>query len=216
VIKLIPDFGDILVEWWNQNGRSFPWRNTEDPFKIFVAEVLLHRTRAYSVVPVYLELINNFSTMHDLSQVDEKTLQRMLASLGLKWRTRMLHETSRIIDINYGGIIPIEKDKLLSLPGIGAYIASAVRVFTVGSDDPLIDTNTVRVISRFRGWKQDDKIRRTEKVRNSYSHLRGKQNPKYYGYAMIDLAYTICLPRTPNCVRCPISKNCKTGKSNLS
>lgn len=211
----MPDISEQLIVWWKRNGRSFPWRCTDDPFRIFIAEVLLHRTRADNVVPIYLQLLEGFSSVHDLSQTSVETLQVMLTSLGLKWRARMLHEASKFIDENFGGNIPNERNVLLSLPGIGDYISSAIRVFTLGSDDPLIDTNTVRVISRIQGWKKVDNLRRSRIVRDTYCRLRGKKNPKHFGYAMIDLASIICLPRKPKCPICPISKRCKTGKLNF-
>lgn len=155
--------------------------------------------------------MRNFSKVHDLSQIGEKSLQRILSSLGLKWRTKMLLQALRVIDNDFGGDIPIDKHKLLSLPGIGDYIASAVRVFSISSDDPLIDTNTVRIISRVYGIKATDSTRKSKVIASRYSDLRNDADPKAFGFSMIDLASLICKPRMPECSHCPVNKHCITG-----
>ncbi len=211
----MPSFVEELISWWRLNGRSFPWRTTDDPYRIFVAEVLLHRTRADSTVPVYLELINAFPTVAELSCADENTLLTLVSPLGLRWRTKMLLEASKIVMDCYGGAIPVDKNKLLQLPGVGEYITSAVRTFSSGIRDPLIDVNTVRIISRIHGVVVSDSARRTSRMRRWYLELLDKEgDPRIFGYAMIDLASRICRPHNPKCELCPVMDHCSAGKSN--
>lgn len=211
----ISDFGSQLIEWWGREGRRFPWRNTSDPFRIFLAEVLLHRTRATNVVPIYLKLLDSFSTPNELAQVNEKHLMDILSPLGLKWRNEMLLLTMRAIKREFDGKIPIDRDKLLSLPGVGDYIASATTVFTINSDDPLIDTNTVRVISRVYMLKITDSTRRSKTIRDKYSALRNNSEPRSFGFSIIDLASLICTSRLPDCDHCPVLNFCLTGCESL-
>ena len=209
-----PDFGGQLNAWGEKYGRTFPWRKTKNPFHIFLAEVLLHRTRAENVVPVYQKLIKDFPTIHEMSKLDEKILFNILSSLGLKWRTEMLLKSVRTIERDFGGYIPNDKQKLLSLPGIGDYIASAIRVFSANTEDPLIDTNTVRVISRVYGFKATDSTRRSKSIRSKYIELRNNKDPRNFAFSMIDLAALICRPSLPDCLHCPVEKYCITGCRN--
>lgn len=210
------DFGSQLIEWWKKEGRRFPWRNTDDPFRIFLAEVLLHRTRAENVAPIYQNLIENFTSPDKLAGIDENELRSILSPLGLRWRIDKLLVSIRMMVSNFDGRVPMGRAQLLSLPGVGDYIASATRVFTLNSDDPLIDTNTVRVISRVYGFKVTESTRRKKAVRYKYSTLRNNSDPRTFGFSMIDLASLICRSHLPDCRRCPVLKFCSTGHAILS
>ncbi|MHB1708461.1 MAG: HhH-GPD family protein [Thermoplasmataceae archaeon] len=200
-----------LIEWWRENGRDFPWRKENDPYKILIAEILLHRTRAQNVVPVYIRFINIFGSVRDAAKANEEDIRRILKPLGLTWRVEKLIETFRLIAREFHGNIPLEKDALLKLPGIGDYISSAFRTFYGGSSDPLIDTNTVRVICRVFGMQMKDSTRRSGEVRRLYLELLDGANPKAFGYSMLDLANAICVPKVPRCTLCPVGTHCETG-----
>ena len=145
---------------------------------------MLLRTRAENVVPVYQRLVKDFPTVYDLLQMNENSLKGILSPLGLKWRTDMLLMSLRTIVDDFGGEIPTDKQKLLSIPGVGDYIASATRVFSLNLEDPLIDTNTVRVISRVYGVKVTDSSRRSKVIRDKYSELRNTAEPRAFGFSM--------------------------------
>jgi len=137
-----------LLKWWAENQRKFPWRKTRDAYKILISEVLLHRTRAEQVVPVYNEFIVKLPTSKDLSMVSSDDIKKLLYPLGLHWRTELLHKMSALIVEEYGGKIPSAKRELESLPGVSHYIASAVRCFAFGYPEALLDTNIVRILGR--------------------------------------------------------------------
>jgi A/G-specific adenine glycosylase len=174
--------------------------------------MLLLRTRAENVVPVYQRLVKDFPTVYDLLQMNENSLKGILSPLGLKWRTDMLLMSLRTIVDDFGGEIPTDKQKLLSIPGVGDYIASATRVFSLNLEDPLIDTNTVRVISRVYGVKVTDSSRRSKVIRDKYSELRNTAEPRAFGFSMIDLASLICKSNSPDCHHCTVMKHCSTGR----
>lgn len=201
-----------LIEWWRKNGRDFPWRGVRDPYRVLVAEMLLHRTRADNVVPVYARFLDSFGSVIEISRASDEDISRILKPLGLTWRAKKLMETLRIIARDFNGSIPLEKDELLKLPGIGDYISSAFRTFYGGNSDPLIDTNTVRVLCRLRGEPVRDSIRRGQSIRMFYSDLRGRSDSREFGYAMIDLASVICRPSNPLCRICPVLDQCSTGR----
>lgn len=205
-------FANKLINWGEKHGRRFPWRETDDPYKVFVAEILLHRTKAESVVPAYLEITSRYGSLIELSAADEEILYKMLKPLGLKWRVAKLIEAVNMVVKDFHGILPQQKYELERLPGIGDYISSAIRSMIYNSRDPLIDTNTVRVLSRITGWKQNDSLRRTKKVRDQYVTLAGEADFRKFGLALIDLASKICRPSNPLCEECPLIECCKFAK----
>ncbi len=205
------DIRQVLLDWWERNGRVFPWRSERDPYRIFIAETLLHRTKAENVLPVYEDLIRMFPSFSAIAHGNESVIRNIIYPLGLRWRTERLLEACRLIYYDQNCKISMEKDRLMQLPGVGDYIASAIRVFCFGKRDPLIDANTVRVISRFRGMSFSDVTRRNLKVKTWYLELLGNSDPIDFAYSLIDLSALICLPNIPKCNRCPLLIGCQTG-----
>lgn len=204
-------FASVLIEWHDANGRDFPWRNDNDPVHIFIAECLLHRTRARNVVPIYERLRDLIPALLENSAESRKYCHKLLYPLGLKWRADMLMNSLDIVNRKFNGTVPVSRIDLLSLPGVGDYIASAFRVFSAGYDDPLMDANTVRIISRVYELSTSDSSRRTKLFREKYSELRNGHNSRKFGYSMIDLGALICKPFTPYCSICPVNKFCLLG-----
>jgi A/G-specific adenine glycosylase len=202
-------FGRDLLKWWKNNKREFPWRRTRNSYKILISEILLHRTRANQVTPVYLEFLERFPTIAALSEACIEDLKTMLYSLGLSWRTELIHKMALEIVNKYKGKIPSKTEELTTLPGVGHYIAAAVRCFCNGYPEILLDTNTVRIIGRFFGIEKTDGSRRSRQFRELYESLIDQNHPRDFNYAMIDLGALVCKPKNPICSICPISKKCK-------
>ena len=211
----IENFPELIIRWWKSNHRHFPWRMEDVPYKILIAEVLLHRTRAKNVASVYEEFIQRYPNLMKLGTADRDDVMDILKPLGLKWRVESLIEMTIIIATKFDGKIPCRKEELLTLPGVGDYIASALRVFAWGKTEPLIDTNTVRIISRIYNRKENDSFRKGRSVRIFYKELVGKADPKQFGYAMLDLASLLCLPKEPDCMNCSLAHLCETGKTRI-
>jgi len=202
-------FGKKLLKWWKENQRKFPWRNTRDTYQILISEIMLHRTKADQVVPVYNEFLKRFPTIDELSRASVNDVKKMLYSLGLHWRSEFLHRTAKEIRRKHGGRIPSDKEELEMLPGISQYIASAVRCFSFGYPETLLDTNTVRVLGRLFGIKVSDGSRRSRHFRELYRSLIDVENPREFNYAMIDLGALVCTPKDPLCKHCPIRNMCQ-------
>jgi A/G-specific adenine glycosylase len=211
----ISTFGKRLLEWWKAKGRKFPWRNTNDPYHILISEVLLHRTKANQVVLVYKELLKRYESADVLSRAPFNDIKAILYSLGLHWRIRSLHRMALEIVERHGGRIPETKDELESLTGVGHYIASAVRCFAFGYPEPLLDTNTVRILGKVFGVETTDASRRGKMFRELYKSILDREHSRNFGYAMIDLGALVCLPRAPLCNICPVNNMCKYGISKL-
>jgi A/G-specific adenine glycosylase len=203
------DFAKSLLCWWTNNKRDFPWRLSSAPYQILVAEVLLHRTRAGQVVPVYLEFLELFPSIDVLSQAPLNQVKDVVYKLGLHWRTELLHNMAQEIMKRFEGKIPQNKDDLKSLPGVSDYIASAMRIFAFNKSDALLDTNIVRILGRVFDLTITDSSRRNSRFQKLYEAIGTTENPREFAFAMIDLASLICLPRNPKCSECPLCMLCR-------
>jgi A/G-specific adenine glycosylase len=206
-----------LITWGHKHFRAFPWRLTKDPYRILIAEVMLHRTQASQVVPVYELLTELCPDVHALAQLRKKKLSLILYPLGLHWRIDLIYEMVRDIAKRFDRQIPHGKAALLSLPGVNEYIASAVRCFAWNQNEPLIDTNTVRIIGRLYGLEVKDSSRRNPVFRDLITNLVDSRHPRDYNYALLDLADEVCTKkRMPDCKRCPILKWCAYGTASIT
>lgn len=205
-------FRNELIAWGKLNFRLLPWRLTENPYQILIAELMLHRTQAQQVVPVYNRFIQKYPDVRSLSRAKSEELHEILYSLGLRWRINLINMMASQLMSRFNGQIPQDKADLLSLPGVSEYIASATRCFSWNLPEPLIDTNTVRVVGRLFGLETKDSSRRSKRFRNLISALVDTRSPRTYNYALLDLAYQICTKkRPPVCIKCPVQKYCVYG-----
>lgn len=208
----VQQFRQQLLEWGRHHFRAFPWRQTTDPYKILMAEVMLHRTQAIQVVPVYNQFIARYPDIEAVAQASPEELSVVLAPLGLHWRIALIATMATDITKRFGGAIPQKKTDLLLLPGVSEYIASAVRCFAWDLPDSIIDTNTVRVIGRLFGLEIKDSSRRNRQFRQLSEALLDPDHPRMYNYALLDLADRICTKkRAPDYDRCPVLSLCLTG-----
>lgn len=205
------DFRDSLIGWHSEHGRSFPWRNGTDPWRVLLAEICLHRTRAEQVVPVYEELCQIAPTPQaTLAHAD--AVRHAMRSLGLRWRVDLLIDMARVIIESHGGQVPSTLGQLLSLPGVGDYVANAVLVFAFGENAILVDTNTTRIVRRVRGLT---KVTRWHLRSEIYDLAGGTGADAGFNYALLDLAAIVCLPKTPRCQECAVRAHCSAYRSGL-
>lgn len=207
--------GENLLKWWRNNGRNFPWRNTRDPYRVLVSEILLHRTRADQVVPVYNKFIREFPTVQHLAKAKQAHVTRILHSLGLFWRNKLLKPLAIEIVTSHNGVVPSAKSQLESLPGVSKYIAASVSCFAFGNAEPILDTNTVRILGRMFGLMVVDGSRRSSRFSELYRSLMSVDQVRDFNYAMIDLGALICSPRNPECEICPVNDMCRYGATRI-
>jgi A/G-specific adenine glycosylase len=206
------DFRERLLVWWEASGREFPWRKTRDPYRILMAEVLLHRTRAEQVVPVYEHLIDKFPSIGFLAGASPQEVMQEMRGAGLYWRAKLAHEMATEIVRRFGGAVPEDKQQLQSLPGVSQYIASAVRCFAFGCSEPLLDTNTVRIAGRLFDLPVTDSSRRSKLFRDILDTLLDRERPREFNLALIDLGALVCKSRKPECHLCPVFRHCSYGR----
>ncbi len=201
---------DLLI-WGHKNFRQFPWRLTKNPFHILIAEIMLHRTQASQVEPIYVQFIYRYPELPALANATIDELQKVLFSLGLRWRIDMIHRMTQDLQEQFKGQIPKEKMDLVSLPGISEYIASAVRCFAWNKPEAIIDTNTVRIVGRLFGLEIKESSRRNRIFRKLLEALVDPEKPRLFNYSMLDLAALVCTKRMPKCSECPICNYCAFG-----
>jgi A/G-specific adenine glycosylase len=165
---------------------------------------------------VYEQFVERYQDVPVLAQASKKELRRILYSLGLHWRTDLIHEMAAELIARFDGRVPRSKSDLLSLPGVSEYIAGAIRCFAWNKPEPLIDTNTVRVVGRLFGLEIKDSSRRNRLFRELLTALVDPDEPRAYNYALLDLADRVCMKRQPpECTQCPLAQMCAYAASAL-
>lgn len=222
IFERIPDskikfFTQKLLEWFHGNARDFSWRKETDPYKILLAEIMLQRTKAAQVNPVYNEFVTEFNNIDLLNNINVNCIAKHIKKLGLLWRSEKLIEMTKYIIEHYHGKIPQAKKDLLQIPGVGEYIADALMVFAFNEKKTVVDSNVIRVTSRFFGLDLKGEVRRNKKF-YEFCQLLSKdlqQNEiKNFNWGLIDFSFLICKP-IPKCRSCPLSKKCNFYNNNI-
>jgi len=210
-----PKLGEVgrkILEWWYKNKRDFPWRHERDPYRLLIAEIMLQRTKADQVVPVYLEFLRKYPTIKHLAEADLKEIESFFARLGLLWRAKRVKKMAEYIVLHYKGRIPRNREDLLKIPMIGEYMADALLSFAYGKDMVVVDSNVVRVIQRVFNLRSKGEARRDPKFRAYAQAMLPRGRAREYNWAIIDFAARTCTPRNPKCGICPLRDLCRYAK----
>ncbi|MBI4842752.1 MAG: hypothetical protein HY809_00285 [Nitrospirae bacterium] len=202
-------FATKLCLHYKNYRRNFPWRKTKNPFYILISEIMLQKTDARKVSEVFPHFIAKYSSPHALSIARLSILRKDIFLLGIHDRANRLKKISKILIAKFNGHVPKEKDKLLTLKGVGDYITNAVLCFAFNKDVPIVDANVIRVFERFFSLKSKKLRPRTDKLIWQFAgDLVPKGNGKEYNRAILDFAALICTAINPSCLRCHLSKKC--------
>ncbi len=204
-----------LAAWGRQNTRDFPWRKTEEPYHILLAEMMLRRTYAPQVTPVFLDTIRRYPDPVSLSKASPSEVLKILQPLGLAWRAENIRQMVLTLIEKFNGQVPSTYEELIQLPGVGDYVASAVCSFAFNKPLPVIDTNTVRVAGRFFGFNTHAESRRQRSVRQVVTAVTSRNNTRECNYAFLDFAALICKAIKPECAICPLHHRCVFGQKRL-
>ncbi len=209
-------FSTRLLEWYRKNGRKFPWRGHPDPYAIWVSEIMLQQTRVEIVVPYFDRWMKRFPTIKALAEAGEEQVLSSWEGLGYYSRARNLHHAAKIVLKEYGGELPSERGQLIRLPGIGRYTAGAIASIAFDRNEPTLDGNIRRVLSRVFNIAVPADTRMGSEV---FWDLAAHQLPIIragdYNQALMDLGAMICLPRNPKCPVCPVRVLCRARKLRL-
>ena len=202
-----------LLEWYGENQRDLPWRRSRDPYAIWVSEIMLQQTRVAVVVERYKAFMNRFPTLISLALAPEQDVLALWSGLGYYRRARMLHKAAQFVASNLGGNLPIIASELRLLPGIGAYTAAAIASIAHGEGVAVVDGNVERVLCRLQGWEEAGRsggaaLRR--KIEDLAANILDPRRPGDFNQALMELGATVCLPRNPHCLVCPLMIDCGT------
>ena len=202
-------FSTILIDWYLENKRELPWRNTTNPYHIWLSEIILQQTRVNQGLPYFESFTSNFPSINDLANATEDEVLKLWQGLGYYSRARNLHATAKFISANLNGIFPKQYDEIIKLKGIGPYTAAAIASFAYKEQVAVVDGNVFRVISRYFGIFDDVS---TSKTRNVFQDLANelicKSNPDLFNQAIMDFGATQCTPKNPDCLNCVFQENC--------
>lgn len=203
------DFTYKLLDWYNNAKRSLPWRNTSDPYKIWLSEIILQQTRVDQGMAYYLKFIETFPRIDYLAEAEERQVLKLWEGLGYYSRARNLHKTARIIVDQCNSKFPDNYVDLLKLKGIGPYTAAAIASIVYNEPVVAIDGNVLRVASRvFLIEEPVDKASTLKTIRSVLQEIIDIKDPGTFNQAVMELGATICIPKNPKCDSCPISEHC--------
>lgn len=203
------NFTNSLTKWYLQNKRDLPWRNTQNPYFIWLSEIMLQQTRVAQGLPYFLSFTAVFPTVFDLANASEEQVLKLWQGLGYYSRARNLHKTAQKIAFEYNGIFPDNYTDLLQLKGIGDYTAAAIASFSYNEVVPVVDGNVFRVLSRYFDIESDIAIGSTKKEFASLAlELMPKDNPALFNQAIMEFGALQCVPKSPNCEICVLNEGC--------
>lgn len=202
-----------LLEWYRCSRRDLPWRGTHDPYAITVAEFMLHQTRVQTVLSYYGRFVQRFPNWSTLARASLDDVLKAWEGLGYYARARHLHALARRVCAKGRGLLPDSREALLALPGIGAYTAAAILSIAFGRDELAVDANVRRVLCRLYQITEDPLGPEGDRrIRASGLALLPTGQAGAFNQALMDLGATVCTPRRPTCMMCPLQHDCKASQ----
>ncbi|MBA3648878.1 MAG: A/G-specific adenine glycosylase [Chitinophagales bacterium] len=209
ILKKQIDFPKKLLRWHSENNRQMPWKETTDPYKIWLSEIILQQTRVEQGLPYYLEIVKKFPNVKDLALAPEDEVMKVWQGLGYYTRARNMHAAAKQIMQEYDGIFPETYKTILSLKGVGPYSAAAISSFSFNLAYAVLDGNVFRVLSRIFGIALPVDSSEGKKVFAETAHeLLDKKNPAAYNQAIMNFGALICRPLNPDCLNCVFKRDC--------
>lgn len=203
------DFSEKIIEWYAAHHRNLPWRNTPDPYKIWLSEIILQQTRVVQGLPYYRKFIHAYPNIKSLARAREQDVLRLWQGLGYYSRARNLHRCAREVVKRYGGRFPRSFEELETLPGIGVYTAAAIASFAFHQRVAVVDGNVYRVLSRIFGIDKDIASPEGKKQFSVLANeLISTDSPGLHNQAIMEFGALHCLPKNPKCDECPFIKTC--------
>ncbi len=218
-------FSNLLIQWYLQNKRDLPWRNTTDPYQIWLSEIMLQQTRVAQGTPYFYSYTTAFPTVFDLANAHEEQVLKLWQGLGYYSRARNLHKTAQYVATDLGGIFPDNYKELLNLKGVGEYTAAAIASFSYNERVPVVDGNVFRVLSRFFDIETDIAAASAKKEFAAMAlelmpkGMKGVSepsiaNPATFNQAIMEFGALQCVPKSPNCGICVFNESCSALQKN--
>ena len=197
-----------LSTWACQHFREFPWRNTLDPYAIFIAEFLLQKTAAATVAPIYATFLARYPTLNDLAAASLAEVASLLQPLGLHFRCDRLCQSAKVILEQYQGKIPDTEAQLLALPGVGKYTARSICANAFSQPLAVLDTNVARILERFFGLQGNRVKSRCKLLWKAADRVAPGQEVSKWNLTLLDFGAAVCTAKNPKCAECPLQQQC--------
>ncbi len=207
-------FAQALIDWYEKDHRDLPWRNTQEPYAVWLSEVMLQQTQVATVIAYYHRFLEAFPTIADLAKAPESKVLKLWEGLGYYARCRNLHQAAQHVMTHHDGIFPDTLEAVEALPGIGKSTAGAILTFSKGQKHPLLDGNVKRVLTRLYDVDENPSKASVQKRLWQYSSdllaPASTANEAYaFNQAIMELGATLCTPKTPACLLCPVGQHCE-------
>jgi len=206
-------FRNELLGWFATYQRNLPWRRDRDPYRIWISEIMLQQTRVAAVIPYFEKFCARFPDVRALAEAEEAEVLRMWSGLGYYSRARNLQAAAQQIVRDHDGTFPTTEEHIRGLRGIGQYTTNAILSLAFGKNHAVVEGNVARVVARLEGVRGDlREVARWESLQRTADHLLAPNAPGNWNQAMMELGATICTPRSPQCLLCPVAKFCRARK----
>ncbi len=204
------EFQEDLISWFQREQRDLPWRKDQDPYKVWVSEIMLQQTRVDTVIPYFNRFIEKFPTIDALATADEEDVLKAWEGLGYYSRVRNLQTAVKEVNEKYEGIVPDTQKEISSLKGVGPYTAGAILSIAYSKPEPAVDGNVMRVFSRILSiWLDIAKPSSRKVFEEAVRNLISEENPSFFNQALMELGALICTPTSPSCLLCPVREHCQ-------
>ena len=208
-------FSKALIKWYLQNKRDLPWRNTTNPYPIWLSEIMLQQTRVAQGMPYFLSFTTAFPTVFDLAEASEEQVLKLWQGLGYYSRARNLHKTAQYVATELSGVFPETYIDLLKLKGVGEYTAAAIASFSYNEAVPVVDGNVFRVLSRYFDVETDIAQASAKKEFAVLAfEVMPKDNPAIFNQAIMEFGALQCVPKSPDCSICIFNESCAALQKN--
>jgi A/G-specific adenine glycosylase len=202
-------FQDDLINWYLTEKRDLPWRKDQDPYKVWVSEIMLQQTRVDTVIPYFTSFIEKFPSIEALADANEEEVLKAWEGLGYYSRVRNLQSAVKEVKESYGGVVPNSPQEISKLKGVGPYTKGAILSIAYNIPEPAVDGNVMRVLSRILSIWEDIAKPKTRKIFEDATYeLISKDDPSSFNQALMELGALICTPTSPSCLLCPVREHC--------
>ena len=209
-------FSERILAWYSTHKRALPWRETKNPYVIWLSEIILQQTRVEQGMPYFLRFVENYPNVTKFADADEADILRLWQGLGYYSRARNMHKASKqVIDL-HKGVFPVDYHDLLKLPGVGEYTAAAISSFANNQPYAVLDGNVFRVLARYFGINEPINSTTGKKIfANLAAEMLDLNHPAEYNQAIMDFGSMQCKPKNPNCEECILRLDCVAYQDNL-
>ncbi|MGN8646888.1 A/G-specific adenine glycosylase [Gracilibacillus sp. HCP3S3_G5_1] len=205
----IPQFQEDLITWFEKEQRQLPWRENQDPYRVWVSEIMLQQTKVDTVIPYFQNFMERFPTLTALAEADEQEVLKAWEGLGYYSRARNLQTAVREVVERYDAEVPEDPKQLADLKGVGPYTKGAILSIAFNKAEPAVDGNVMRVLSRVLLIEEDIAKPKTRKTfETAVRELISEENPSAFNQGLMELGALVCTPAKPSCLLCPVQEHC--------